>query len=25
VKAWQQAQAGKGRPAQDVVRDLRRR
>lgn len=25
VKAWQQAQAGMGRLAQDVVRDLRRR
>ena len=25
VKAWQQAQAGDGRPAQDVLNDLRRR
>lgn len=24
VKAWQQAQAGQGRPAQNVLRDLRR-
>lgn len=24
VKAWQQAQAGQGRPADDVIRDLRR-
>ena len=24
VKAWQQAQAGQGRPAADVIRDLRR-
>ena len=25
VKAWQQAQSGLGRPAQDVLNDLRRR
>lgn len=25
VKAWQQAQAGQGRPAEDVVCDLRHR
>ena len=25
VKAWQQAQSGMGRPAQDVLNDLRRR
>ena len=25
LKAWQQAQAGNGRPAQDVIQDLRRR
>jgi len=25
LKAWQQAQSGMGRPAQDVLNDLRRR
>lgn len=25
LRAWQQAQQGQGRPAQDVLRDLRRR
>jgi len=25
LKAWQQAQTGSGRPAQDLIQDLRRR